>query len=99
MRFLADENFPGAGVAALRRLGHDVLSIGEVLRGASDMAVLDLAMRERRTILTFDKDFGELARKSKLPDACGVILFRMPLPAPAAEAGERLAKLVAARQD
>ena len=99
MRFLADENFPGAGVAALRRLGHDVLSIGEGLRGASDSAVLDLATREYRVILTFDKDFGEIANKSKLRDACGVILFRMPLPAPAAEAGERLAKLVAARQD
>jgi hypothetical protein len=46
MRFLADENFPGAGVAALRRLGRDVISIGEVSRGASDAAVLDLATRE-----------------------------------------------------
>jgi hypothetical protein len=99
MRFLADENFPGAGVAALRGLERDVLSIGEVSRGASDAAVLDLAAREGRIILTFDKDFGELARKSKLPDACGVILFRMSLPAPAAEVGERLAKLVAARED
>jgi predicted nuclease of predicted toxin-antitoxin system len=67
MRFLADENFPGAG--------------------ASDTAVLDLATQGRRIILTFDKDFGELARKSKLPDACGVILFRIPLPAPATAAG------------
>jgi hypothetical protein len=99
MRFLIDENFPGAGVAALRRLGHDVRWIGEVLRGASDMTVLDLAVRERRIILTFDKDFGELAKKSKLADACGVVLFRLPLPAPAAEAGERLARLVAARED
>jgi hypothetical protein len=99
MRFLADENFPGAGVAALRRRGHDVLSIGEVSRGANDAAVLDLATREGRIILSFDKDFGELARKSRLPDACGVILFRMPLSAPAAAAGERVAKLVAARDD
>ncbi len=99
MRFLADENFPAAGVAALRRLGRDVLSIGEVLRGASDVAVLELTTRESRIILTFDKDFGELARKSKLPEACGVVLFRIPLPAPAAQAGERLAKLVAARED
>jgi hypothetical protein len=73
MRLLADENFPGAGATALRRLGHDVSWIGEVMRGASDIAVLDLATRERRIILTFDKDFGELARKSKLPDTCGVI--------------------------
>jgi predicted nuclease of predicted toxin-antitoxin system len=67
-------------VTALRGLGHDVSWIGNVIRGASDIAVLDLAARERRIILTFDKDFGELERKSKLPDECGVILFRVPVP-------------------
>ena len=99
MRFLADENLPGACVAALRRLGRDVVWIAEASSGATDAFVLEFAARDGRIVLTFDKDFGELARKSKLPDACGVILFRIPLPAPAAAAGEQLAKLVAARED
>ncbi len=36
-------------------------------------------MRERRVLVTFDKDFGELAWKAGLPAECGIVLFRMPL--------------------
>ena len=49
--------------------------------------------------MTYDKDFGDLARQSKLPAASGVILFRIKLSAPAAAAGGHLAELVAARED
>ena len=59
MRFLADENFPGAAVAALRAAGHDVAWIGMEAPGGSDPEVLARAAREER-MLTFDKDFGEL---------------------------------------
>jgi predicted nuclease of predicted toxin-antitoxin system len=38
------------------------------------------AAREHRILLTFDKDFGELARGSALPRTCGVVLLRMPMP-------------------
>jgi predicted nuclease of predicted toxin-antitoxin system len=34
------------------------------------------ALRLLRTLLTFDKDFGELAFHRGLPATCGVILFR-----------------------
>ncbi len=30
-------------------------------------------------MLTFDKDFGELAFCSNLPASCGMVLFRIPL--------------------
>ena len=53
---------------------------------------------EHRILLTFDKDFGELARGSALPRSCGVVLFRMPMPKPE-EAGLGLAALIAARED
>jgi len=43
MRFLADENVPGPAVGALRRHGHDVLWIKELMPGAEDPVVLDLA--------------------------------------------------------
>jgi predicted nuclease of predicted toxin-antitoxin system len=88
MRFLADENFPGAAVAALVRAGHDVVWIGAVAQGTSDIEVFQWAAREGRIILTFDKDFGEIARRASLPAACGVILFRLPMP-PSAEVGIR----------
>ena len=65
--------------------------------GASDSDVLAQAVRELRVLLTFDKDFGELAKASKLPSACGIVLFRLPMPRPADV--RRLARLVNARDD
>ena len=79
MRFLADENIPAAAVAALIARGSDVVRVGAVAPGATDDEVLALAAREGRTLLTFDKDFGELARDSALPRTCGVILLRVPI--------------------
>ena len=77
MHFLADENVPGPAVFALRGHGHDVLWIKEVMPGAEDPVVLDLAQRERRVVVTADTDFGELAFRSGLPAQCGVVLIRL----------------------
>ena len=98
MRFLANENFPGAAVAALEAAGHDIVWLRIAAPGTSDPAVLAWAAREQRTLLTFDKDFGELARRSSLPSTCGVILLRTPMPKPR-EVGQRLADLITARDD
>ena len=97
MRFLADENFPGAAVAALRADGHDVVWVMTESPSTDDRSVLDWAAREDRILLTFDKDFGELAGGPSL-SASGVILFRMPLGKPP-EVGRRLADLISARDD
>lgn len=77
MRILADENFPGPVIAALRAIGHDVLAVAEACRGANDETVLDRARQDHRILLTFDKDFGELAFRLGLPADSGVILFRL----------------------
>ena len=98
MRFLANENVPGSAVAALQAGGHDVVWIRTVARGTTDPEVLARAAREERILLTFDKDFGELARGSALPHGSGVILLRIPMPAPR-DVGQRLAQLIAARDD
>jgi predicted nuclease of predicted toxin-antitoxin system len=50
--------------------------------GMSDPDVLAWAAREQRILLTFDKDFGELAQGSALPRTCGVVLRRLPMPKP-----------------
>jgi hypothetical protein len=62
MRFLANENFPGAAVKALVAAGHDVVWVRIAAPGTTDPDVLAWAAREERILLTFDKDFGELAR-------------------------------------
>jgi predicted nuclease of predicted toxin-antitoxin system len=80
MRFLANENFPGAAVTALGAAGHDVVGVRIAAPGMTDPDVLAWAAREERILLTFDKDFGELARGSALPRTCGVVLLRTPMP-------------------
>lgn len=75
--FLADENFPGDAVQAMRELGYDVDWVRTVAPGISDEAVLRRAVDQRRVLLTLDKDFGELAFRAGLPASCGIILFRV----------------------
>ena len=77
MSFFADENFPRPAVAALREAGLDVLWIAETSPGMPDDEVLFQCISTRRTLLTFDKDFGELAYHRGLPSDCGIILFRL----------------------
>jgi predicted nuclease of predicted toxin-antitoxin system len=64
----------------------------------TDSDVLALAAREERILLTFDKDFGELARRSALPLKCGVVLLRIPMLKPG-DVGPRLAGLITAGDD
>ena len=67
MRFLADENIPGDAVTELETAGHDIVWVRTVAPGSKDEDILALAVREERIILTFDKDFGELAWRTGLP--------------------------------
>ncbi len=80
MRLLANENFPGDAIVALREAGHDVVWIRSDAPGAADPEVLAMAQRENRVLITFDKDFGELAFRFGLPSSSGVILFRISTP-------------------
>ena len=98
MRFLANENVPAAAVSAIAAGGHDITWIRTVSPGASDSEVLARAVREQRILLTFDKDFGELAARSPLPHGCGVVLMRVPMPRPD-NVGQRLAELITERND
>ena len=49
-------------------------------------------------MLTFDKDFGELAANSLLSPGCGVILLRLPVPK-SVDDGRQLAESISARDD
>ncbi len=80
MRFLANENFPEDAVIALRQLGHDVIWVRTDAPGSGDVEILAWAQAENRILITFDKDFGELAFQSNLPASSGVILFRISAP-------------------
>lgn len=68
-------------------------SVKEMMRGASDREVLARAQAEERLVVTFDKDFGELAFRSRLPATSGVILFRLSGPSPEVDNARALAAL------
>lgn len=97
-RFLADENFPGHAVALLRAAGNDVVWIRTDAPGMPDRAILARALAEQRVLLTFDKDFGELAFRHNLPANCGIVLFRIPMSPPGLAVG-RIVHVVASRDD
>jgi len=78
MRLLADENFPGPLVIALRADGHDVLWARTDCAGWKDVLLLDLAESEARIVVTLDKDFWQIAVQRRVPlEQSGVILFRV----------------------
>ncbi len=83
MRILANENFPGDAIAALRQRGHDVAWVRTDAPGSSDWQVLERAEIEDRVLITFDKDFGDLAFRAKLPASSGIVLFRISVPSSA----------------
>jgi predicted nuclease of predicted toxin-antitoxin system len=77
VRFLADESCDFAVVRALRTSGHDIHAAAELRPGLDDAAVMSLALRERRVLLTEDKDFGQLVYANAEPSG-GVIFIRYP---------------------
>ena len=78
-KFLANENVPIEVVEAARQSGLDVSWIKEVSAGADDDDVLALGSAEDRVLITFDKDFGEMAFRQGKTSIPGVILLRPQL--------------------
>ncbi len=75
--FLADENFPGPAIVHLRNHDIDVKSVAEQKPGISDKQVIKWAMKGGYTILTHDRDYGELIFKFNFKPQGGVIYFRI----------------------
>jgi predicted nuclease of predicted toxin-antitoxin system len=77
MKLLANENFPLSAVEYIEQKGHDIIFIGLDYKGTTDREVINLAIEESRTILTFDKDYGELIFKHNFRPPAGVIYLRL----------------------
>ncbi len=76
MKFLVDESVEYPVGTFLRSSGHDVVAVAEDFPSTSDTDVLAAGRRERRILLTNDKDFGVLIFLHQLPHH-GVILLRL----------------------
>ena len=77
MNFVADESCARPVIQALRQAGHDVVAIAEIAKGATDDQVLERALKEKRVLITEDRDFGELIY-ARGRSSAGVILVRFP---------------------
>lgn len=80
--FLANENVPAEAVEAARQAGFDMAWVREVSPGVDDDAVLAMSLAESRVLVTFDKDFGEMAFRRGQQATPGVILMRPRLRSP-----------------
>lgn len=79
MKFLLDVCAASRSMyEALTGLGHDVLSATDVMPDAPDDEVLLTALTEERTIITGDKDFGELVYVRRLAHPCIIRFTDMP---------------------
>lgn len=61
----------------LIELGYDVISASERMPRATDAELMAFANKERRTLITEDKDFGELVFARRLPHPCIVRFVEM----------------------
>lgn len=76
VRFIVDECTGTSLAAWLERQGHDVFSVFDTARGASDSWVLEKAFLEKRILVTNDKGFGERVFRSRSSHH-GVVLLRL----------------------
>jgi predicted nuclease of predicted toxin-antitoxin system len=76
MKFVADENIDQPIIARLRKDGHDVYAVTDMLAGIPDEDVLEHANQKGVVLLTADKDFGELIYRDKRY-TCGIVLIRL----------------------
>jgi len=77
LRLAFGENIPAVVIEAVRSADCDVVWAAESLSGASDRTIVEFAKRERRIIITQDKDFADLAAHGEFPPE-GLVLLRVP---------------------
>ena len=93
LKFLANENIPFSSVSYLKSKDLDVTSIGVDYPGIADKEVMELAISENRTIVTYDSDYGELIFKYGYKPEPGVIFIRFQ-PADSLEAARIIESLI-----
>jgi predicted nuclease of predicted toxin-antitoxin system len=76
MKILADECVDNGIVVRLRKDGHNVGYVAEMLPGIMDEEVLVLASEDSTLFVTADKDFGELIFRQGYVKR-GIVLYRL----------------------
>ena len=80
-RLFADENFPFPVVEALRRMGHDVVTVVDARRAGqalTDKAVLQLAGADQRAVVTLNRRHFVRLHAAE-PNHAGIIVCSLDL--------------------
>lgn len=75
MKFVADVNISQSVIKFLRRAGHNVIDIKRLNPLIGDKEIINLALEEKRIVLTHDKDFLVLTQYPKFHAA--IILIKL----------------------
>ncbi len=79
MKLLLDSCVSRGIAPALSAAGHDVICVGDWQDDPGDEHILAFALKEGRTVVTLDKDFGELAVAFGRPHSGIIRLVNFPL--------------------
>jgi len=77
MKIKLDENMPVAFAVLLRHAGYDAATVlEEGLTGINDSLLLATSDSEKRILITFDSDFGNI-RSYPIGTHSGIVVFRV----------------------
>jgi predicted nuclease of predicted toxin-antitoxin system len=77
LKYLANENVPFSSITYLKSKGYDIKAVGVDDPSITDEQVMQIAIDENRTIITYDSDYGELIFKHGYKPQAGVIFIRI----------------------
>ncbi|MBU2635103.1 DUF5615 family PIN-like protein [Patescibacteria group bacterium] len=74
LKILADECIHQDLIEALEKTGFDILTVDKAnLKGVSDDFIFDFAVKNKRILLTFDREFGDFFRFN-IRNSAGVVI-------------------------
>ena len=90
MKIKVDENIGQNGVEFLRQHDHDVMTVrAQGLGGAPDRSIFGACVEEGRTLVTLDRDFGQVPRFPPERSA-GIVILDLGGPASLQKLRDRL---------
>ena len=99
MHLLADENQHPLVIARLRSAGYNLEAIKETMSGADDIDILLRADIGSLTLITYDRDFGDLIFNYGLPVPAAILYTRLSRADPTSIANRLLTVLAAGVTD